>query len=134
MGQNNIITLRKIINYLFEVLFGFRSAMVDSRVKMYCDEIVISDAILRRVNLEMTLLRVLLACTRKPSERFRLLMERDELRCFAGKPIMKRPMRLCQTCADIGNGFQFLRSTKNGSKKCVKCDPTAFSHYIVVLS
>ena len=30
--------------------------MVDWRVKMYCDEIVISDAILRRVDLEMTLL------------------------------------------------------------------------------
>ena len=29
--------------------------MVDSRVKMHCDEIVISDAILRTVSLEMTL-------------------------------------------------------------------------------
>ena len=31
--------------------------MDDSRVTIYCDEIIISDAILQRVNLEMTLIR-----------------------------------------------------------------------------
>ena len=46
--------------YLSEVLFLFRSPMGAPRVKMYCDEIVISDAIIRTVNLEMTLLNRLL--------------------------------------------------------------------------
>ena len=35
--------------YLSEVLFLFRSPMGAPRVKMYCDEIVISDAIIRTV-------------------------------------------------------------------------------------
>ena len=45
--------LREMIYYLFEVLFSFRPPMGASRVKMYCDEIFISDAIIRMVNLEM---------------------------------------------------------------------------------
>ena len=58
VGQNILLdhNLRDIINYLSKVLFWFRPAMGATRVKMYCDEIVISDAIIRTVKLEeMTL-------------------------------------------------------------------------------
>ena len=44
-----------MINYVSEILFRCCSTMFDWRVEMHCDEIFISDAILRRVNLEMTL-------------------------------------------------------------------------------
>ena len=46
-----------MIYYLSVVLFWFRPALVDAGVKMYWEEIVISDAITRTVNLEMELLR-----------------------------------------------------------------------------
>ena len=47
--------MRKIIYYLSEVLFRFRPPIGASRIKMYCVEIVISDALIRTVNLEMEL-------------------------------------------------------------------------------
>ena len=47
--------MREIIYYLSEVLFWFRPPMGASRVKIYCDEIVISDAIMWTVNQEITL-------------------------------------------------------------------------------
>ena len=70
-------------------------------------------------------LRVL-ACMREPSEKLRLVMEREELRSFADKRVMTKPVRLCQVCLDNGNGRQFLRCTKDGSRKCKKCDPASF--------
>ena len=48
LGEKSIISLKY---YFYSVL----PSMGASRVKMYCDEIVISDAIIRTVNLDMTL-------------------------------------------------------------------------------
>ena len=49
LGEKSIISLKY---YFYSVL----PSMGASRVKMYCDEIVISDAIIRTANLEMELL------------------------------------------------------------------------------
>ena len=51
-GQNNNITCER---------FWFRPALVDARVEIYWEKIVISDAITRTVNLEMELLFLKLA-------------------------------------------------------------------------
>ena len=69
-------------------------------------------------------LRVL-ACMREPSERLRLVLEREELRGFAHKNIIAKPARLCRSCS-TPNARHFVRSTRDGTKHCRNCEPSFF--------
>ena len=69
-------------------------------------------------------LRVL-ACMREPSQRLRLVLEREELRGFADKRMMAKPARLCRSCSTPHTRY-FVRSTRDGTKHCPNCESSFF--------
>ena len=66
-----------------------------------------------------------LACVRNHAEKIRLVIEREELRAFTNKDIMKSKARLCGKCKD-NEARVFLRSGRDGIRHCSVCEPEHF--------
>ena len=61
------------------------------------------------------------ACVRNHAERIRLVVEREELRSYMNKNLVKPASRLCNKCPRT-----FLRAAKDGNRHCPSCEKQHF--------
>ena len=63
------------------------------------------------------------ACVRNHAEQIRLVVEREEIRSYVNKSLMKPVSRLCTKCPRT-----FLRPGNDGNIDCPSCDTEYFDH------